>query len=123
MVGPPSVFPRSGDISGAWAPKPQQSPVEWAEVEYGLAVPVTAVRVFETNRAGSTFAVVDCTDGERLLNRLPGTLFLYMKRTKPKQLAERAATECLAPQRPVAGAALLAIALLLPTRLPRQPGM
>ncbi len=67
MVGPPSVFPRSGDISGAWAPKPQQSPVEWAEVEYGLAVPVTAVRVFETNRAGSTFAVVDCTDGERLL--------------------------------------------------------
>lgn len=67
MVGPPSVFPRSGDITGAWAPKPQQSPVEWVEVEYAAAVPVTALRVFETNRAGSTFAVVDCTDGERLL--------------------------------------------------------
>lgn len=67
LVGPPRVFPRSGDIAGAWAPQSQHSPVEWVEVEYAVAVPVSALRVFETNRAGSTYAVVDCTDGARLL--------------------------------------------------------
>ena len=67
LIGPPRVFPRSGDIAGAWAPRPSHSAVEWIEVEYASDVPVNAIRVFETHRAGSTFAVVDLTNGETLV--------------------------------------------------------
>jgi LSD1 subclass zinc finger protein len=71
MIGTPRVYPRSGDISGAWAPGPQVSPVEWVEVAFNTDVPVSAVRVFETNRAGSAYAVVDTTQGETLLYARP----------------------------------------------------
>ena len=67
LLGPPRVFPRCGDIGGAWAPGPSRSPVEWVEVDFAHEFPVTAVRVFETNQPGSTFAVVDVTRGEQLL--------------------------------------------------------
>ncbi len=68
MLGPPRVFPRSGDIAGAWAPGPQHSPVEWVELEFAADGPVHAVRVYETHQAGSVFAVVDATtDDETLL--------------------------------------------------------
>jgi len=74
LLGPPRVYPRCGDIGGAWAPGPSQSLVEWVEVEFAHELPVTAVRVFETNRPGSTFAVVDLTHGEQLLYEgMPGT--------------------------------------------------
>lgn len=71
LLGTPRVYPRSGDIAGAWAPGPAHSPVEWIEVSFATDVPVTAIRVFETNRAGSTFAVVDTTHGEALLYARP----------------------------------------------------
>lgn len=67
MIGPPRVFPTCGDRHGAWAPGPSRSDVEWVELEYGHEVPVAAVRVVETNRPGSTFAVVDASTGEELL--------------------------------------------------------
>ncbi len=67
LMGPPRVFPRSGDIAGAWAPQPRTSTAEWIEVEYAGNVPVSAVRVFETNQAGSTYAIVDRTEGDVLL--------------------------------------------------------
>jgi hypothetical protein len=67
LLGPARVYPRCGDIGGAWAPAPRKSPVEWVELQYAAEVPVSAVRVFETNRPGSTFAVVDVTHGEQLL--------------------------------------------------------
>jgi len=67
LLGPPRVYPRCGDIGGAWAPGPSRSAVEWVELEFAHELPVTAVRVFETNRPGSTFAVVDLTHGEQLL--------------------------------------------------------
>lgn len=67
MLGPPRVFPRCGDLSGAWAPAPATSPVEWVEVRFASEIPVAAVRVYETHRAGSTYAIVDVTQGERLL--------------------------------------------------------
>lgn len=67
MVGPPKVFPRYGDIGGAWAPSSSSSPVEWVELTYSSELPVTALRVYETNKAGSVYAVVDCTSGEELL--------------------------------------------------------
>lgn len=71
LLGAPRVFPRCGDLGGAWAPGPSRSPVEWIELEFGPELPVTAVRVFETNRPGSTFAVVDLTRGEHLLYEGP----------------------------------------------------
>ena len=67
LIGPPKVYPRSGDLAGAWAPGPSQSPVEWIEVRFAGDVPVTAIRVFETNQAGSTYAVVDVSQGAELL--------------------------------------------------------
>lgn len=67
MVGPPKVFPRYGDIGGAWAPSSSSSPVEWVELEYTSDYPVTALRVYETNKSGSVYAVVDHTSGEELL--------------------------------------------------------
>jgi len=68
MLGPPRVFPRSGDIAGAWAPGPRHSPVEWVELEFDADAPVHAVRVLETHQAGSVFAIVDATtDDEDLL--------------------------------------------------------
>lgn len=67
MVGPPKVFPRYGDIGGAWAPSSSSSRVEWVELEFTSEYPVTALRVYETNKAGSVYAVVDRTQGEQLL--------------------------------------------------------
>lgn len=67
MVGPPKVFPRYGDIGGAWAPSSSSSLVEWVELEFTSDYPVTALRVYETNKSGSVYAVVDRTTGEELL--------------------------------------------------------
>jgi hypothetical protein len=57
------VFPRSGDLPGAWAPGTRQSKVEWLEVDFEESQPVRAVRVFETCAAGSTFAVTVASEG------------------------------------------------------------
>jgi len=67
LLGTPRVYPRCGDLSGAWAPSASQSAVEWVEVSFNADVPVSAIRVYETHRPGSTYAVVDTTRGERLL--------------------------------------------------------
>lgn len=74
LVGPPRVYPRSGDIMGAWAPGPRSSSVEWIEVRFGPNVPSSTIRVFETNCAGATFAVVDTTEGEELVWAAPPTM-------------------------------------------------
>lgn len=73
MLGPPRVFPRHGDIGGAWAPAPRESPVEWVEARFTNPLPARAVRVFETNHAGSTYAVVDVSHDETLLFAGPVT--------------------------------------------------
>ncbi|MCA9532292.1 MAG: discoidin domain-containing protein [Sandaracinaceae bacterium] len=67
MVGPPKVFPRYGDIGGAWAPSSSNSRVEWVCVEYDSTQPVTGLRVYETYNSGRVYAVVDQTDGEELV--------------------------------------------------------
>ncbi len=89
LIGPPRVFPRCGDIGGAWAPGPSRSDTEWVEVEFAVDAPVTAVRVFETNRPGSTYAVVDLTNGEKLLWAAPpvsesGAQMLEVSVTPPR---------------------------------------
>lgn len=67
MVGPPKVFPRYGDIGGAWAPSSSSSRVEWVELEYNTEFPVTGLRVYETLKSGNVYAVVDHTSGDELL--------------------------------------------------------
>ncbi|MFK7987779.1 MAG: hypothetical protein AB8I08_17310 [Sandaracinaceae bacterium] len=69
LVGRPKVFPRHGDLAGAWAPATRDSAVEWVEVAFGGApVCARAIRVFETHLPGSTFAatVVEGDDEERV---------------------------------------------------------
>lgn len=67
LLGAPRVYPRCGDIGGAWAPGPSTSASEWIEVDFQHDVPAAMVRVYETNRPGSTYAIVDLTQGERVL--------------------------------------------------------
>ena len=69
LVGPPRVFPRHGDIGGAWAPRSRDSHVEWIELRYPAAAPLArAIRVFETNLPGASFAITLLDErGEELL--------------------------------------------------------
>ena len=65
-----ALWPSGAEASttfGAWAPAPRESPVEWVEARFANPLPVRAVRVFETNHAGSTYAVVDVSHDETLL--------------------------------------------------------
>ncbi len=64
-VGRPTVWPKHGDRTGAWAPSASDSPSEWIEVRFDPAPPARAIRVFETNDAGATFAVA-VDDGDEL---------------------------------------------------------
>lgn len=65
ILGPPRVFPRTGDIVGAWAPKPRTSHVEWIEAFYPSgAPPIGSVRVFETHAAGAVFAITAVERGQ-----------------------------------------------------------
>ncbi len=67
LLGAPRVYPSCGDIGGAWAAGPSTSASEWIEVDFQHDVPAAMVRVYETNRPGSTYAIVDLTQGERIL--------------------------------------------------------
>ncbi len=74
LVGPPTVFPRHGDIRGAWAPRTRDSHVEWIELRYAPDAPlVRAIRVFETNLPGASFAItiLDAQGEELLWQRRP----------------------------------------------------
>ena len=72
IVGPPRVYPRCGDIAGAWAPGTRQSQTEWIEATYAPGAPsARAIRVFETCMPGATYAVAvrDGTDEEVIWQR------------------------------------------------------
>lgn len=74
LVGPPRVFPRHGDIGGAWAPRSRDSHVEWIELRYPAGAPrASAIRVFETNLPGASFAItlLDAGGEELLWQRRP----------------------------------------------------
>ena len=65
--GRPRVWPRLGDIPGAWAPRKLRSPVEWLEVSFDPGPPAARVRVFETCAPGAAYAVlVDAGHGLEL---------------------------------------------------------
>ncbi len=60
VVGPPTVFPRHGDIRGAWAPREGAAGVQWLEVTFpDDAPPAVGLRVFETCNPGALFAITD----------------------------------------------------------------
>jgi len=65
VVGPPKVFPRSGDIRGAWAPaevgKHGGAGLHYLDVSFHGKHQAAEVWVFETNVAGCTYAVTDRT--------------------------------------------------------------
>ncbi len=77
LVGAPRVYPSHGDRRGAWAPKTRDSAVEWIEVEFARDAPAAAaIRVFETNDPGASFAVTALEGGneELLWQRAPSLI-------------------------------------------------
>ena len=77
-IGPPTVFPRHGDISGAWAPRASGDGAQWLEVAFDEdPTPIEEVLVFETHLPGALYAVVaQDADGavETLWQRPPSAL-------------------------------------------------
>lgn len=63
-VGRPTVWPKHGDTTGAWAPSDRDGRAEHIELRFDPAPPAIAVRVFETNGAGGCYAVaIDAGEG------------------------------------------------------------
>lgn len=52
IIGPPSVYPRHGDIWGAWAPLRSTGTHEWIEIEFSRPVYPTGILIFETFNPG-----------------------------------------------------------------------
>ena len=58
LVGPPRVYPRHGDIKGAWAARLPRRGHEWIELSYqGELPPIEALWIFETNLPGAIVTV------------------------------------------------------------------
>lgn len=78
VIGPPTVFPRHGDISGSWAPRASGDGAQWLEVTFDDdPTPIEEVLVFETHLPGALYAVVaHDADGavETLWQRPPSAL-------------------------------------------------
>lgn len=77
VVGGPNVYPRHGDLAGAWAPRQRTGGTEWIEARFTSRAPARAIRVFETSGAGSTFAVTVRTDEDEervVYRRAPAVL-------------------------------------------------
>lgn len=68
-IGQPKVFPRHGDLPGAWAPRSARGQVEWLEVRFPPASqypPAIQVHVFETCSPGAIYGVeIGQPDGAR----------------------------------------------------------
>jgi len=56
-LGRPDVWPRYGDIHGAWAPRSGSSPTDFLEVMFPAPVQASELWVFETNGTGAVYAV------------------------------------------------------------------
>jgi serine/threonine protein kinase len=58
LVGPPRVYPRHGDIPGAWAAKLPRRGHEWIELTYAEQLPlIEALWILETNLPGAVVTV------------------------------------------------------------------
>jgi len=56
-LGAPNVFPRYGDIPGAWAPQNADSPADYLEVLFAAPVMASELWVFESNGTGGTYGI------------------------------------------------------------------
>ncbi len=56
-LGPPNVWPRYGDLVGAWAPSSPSNLADFIEVMFPQPVLASELWVFETNGAGGVYAV------------------------------------------------------------------
>jgi len=56
-LGRPDVWPRYGDLHGAWAPRSGSSPTDFLEVMFPAPVQTAELWVFETNGTGAVYAV------------------------------------------------------------------
>ena len=56
-LGAPNVYPRYGDIPGAWAPESAGRTADFLEVLFASPVMAAELWVFETNGAGGTYAI------------------------------------------------------------------
>ncbi len=75
--------PRAGDLTTAWASRTPDSAPEWLQLEYERAVPVAAVRVYETYNPGAVCratavaddgAEVTLWEGQDTTTQAPGVL-------------------------------------------------
>lgn len=57
VTGPPDVFPKHGDIPGAWAQKSEDRGIEWLNVSFKQDVLAIEIWIFETCNPGYVFAV------------------------------------------------------------------
>ena len=62
LRGRPEVFPKHGDISGAWAQDSSDAGIQWARASFRADAPAIAVMIFETYNPGAIFCVVAKTD-------------------------------------------------------------
>eukprot|EP00300_Choanocystis_sp_HF-7_P034355 c4704_g1_i1.p1 GENE.c4704_g1_i1~~c4704_g1_i1.p1 ORF type:complete len:427 (-),score=91.12 c4704_g1_i1:82-1362(-) len=56
-IGPPKVFPRYGDIYGAWAPHASRGADEFLEVEFERSIKIKQISIFETYNPGAVVRV------------------------------------------------------------------
>ena len=56
-AGRPRVYPRYGDIHGAWAPQQSRGTHEWIELEFPNAAHVGGIEIYETYNPGAVVAV------------------------------------------------------------------
>jgi hypothetical protein len=56
-AGQPHVYPRYGDIHGAWAPRRARGDREWIELEFEREMCVGGIEIFETFNPGAVVAV------------------------------------------------------------------
>lgn len=65
VLGPPDVYPDSGDRAEAWAPEGTQDTFEWVTVRFSRPVEAIFVVVLETYNPGAIMRVDDMSDPDR----------------------------------------------------------
>eukprot|EP00301_Raphidiophrys_heterophryoidea_P002420 c11126_g1_i2.p1 GENE.c11126_g1_i2~~c11126_g1_i2.p1 ORF type:complete len:440 (-),score=100.89 c11126_g1_i2:398-1717(-) len=61
--GPPKVYPRYGDIYGAWAPRASKGAKEFLEVEFDCAIRIKTIHIFETFNPGAIVLISAMPEG------------------------------------------------------------
>ena len=57
VAGPPKVYPRYGDLHGAWAPHKASGAREWIELEFERGMQIGGIEIYETFNPGAVVAI------------------------------------------------------------------